>query len=139
MMADGVVCRAIHAIGRSAKLPVTSSRPSSTIMTKPTGKISAPTRGCPVWTVAPMARLVANPSRAPDRQPRISRSSGPSRALAAPACTMFATISAGFTLSMVVSGFRGLLKLEQRICQPLHLVAALQQNRRGAATMFADE
>ena len=38
-----------RASGTSAKLPVTSSRPSSTIMTRPTGNtISAPTSGWPV-------------------------------------------------------------------------------------------
>jgi hypothetical protein len=40
---------------------------------------------------------------------------------------------------MMVSGSRGSLEPEQPICQPLHLFAALQQIRREAATMFADE
>src|SRR5262249_24136267 len=39
-----------HGSGRSAKLPVTSSRLSNTMMISPTGKIRAPTRGCPVET-----------------------------------------------------------------------------------------
>ena len=38
--------RSSHGNGTSAKLPVTSSSPSSTMMTRPTGKISAPTSGC---------------------------------------------------------------------------------------------
>ena len=41
-----------RASGNSAKLPVTSSSPSSTIITRPTGNIIAPTSGCPVVTAA---------------------------------------------------------------------------------------
>ena len=36
--------------GSSAKLPVTSSSPRMTIITRPTGKMSAPTNGWPVVT-----------------------------------------------------------------------------------------
>src|SRR5689334_17628224 len=39
--------------GNTAKLPVTSSSPSSTIITKPTGNRIAPTSGCVVVTTAP--------------------------------------------------------------------------------------
>ncbi len=41
------------------KLPVTRSRPSSTMRMRPTGKISAPTSGWSVCTAPVMARLVA--------------------------------------------------------------------------------
>ena len=98
--AAGVAGRRITARGTRAKLPVTSSSPSSTIITKPTGKIRAPTMGWPVCTVAPIARLVAKPRSAPESAPRIRRSNGPSSDFAMPVRTMLATISAGFRLSM---------------------------------------
>ena len=48
-----------HGSGSRPKLPVTRSRPSSTMRMRPTGKISAPTSGWPVCTVPVKARLVA--------------------------------------------------------------------------------
>ena len=71
---DAVASPLIHGSGSSAKLPVISSRPSSTIMTRPTGKISAPTSGWPVVKAALKARLVATPRMAPDSMPLIRRS-----------------------------------------------------------------
>src|ERR1700733_4293440 len=65
--------RSSTASGTSAKLPVTSSSPSSTIITKPTGNTSAPTNGWPVVTAAPNARLGAAPGSAPERAPRMRR------------------------------------------------------------------
>ncbi len=49
--------RSSHGSGTSAKLPVTSSSPSSTMAIRPTGKISAPTSGTLVCTAPVKARL----------------------------------------------------------------------------------
>jgi hypothetical protein len=89
--------RSRYANGSSAKLPVINSSPRMTIITSPTGKISAPTRGCPVVTAAVKAKLVAVPSSAPARAPRISRSRGDSDSLVRLTSIMAFTTSAGFT------------------------------------------
>ena len=60
------------AAGSMAKLPVTSSRPKTTIMAKPSGKRTAPTTGGNPWAVAVKATVVAKPNRAPERKPRTS-------------------------------------------------------------------
>ncbi len=52
-----------RASGTTAKLPVTSSSPSSTIITRLTGKISAPTSGWPVVIAPVKASAVAAPSK----------------------------------------------------------------------------
>ena len=84
-----------NASGSNAKLPVPSSSPSRTIITNPTGKTSAPTSAMPVCPVAMKARLVAYPSSAPERNPRMSKSRAPSAPLTAPALTMALTTSTG--------------------------------------------
>ena len=89
--------RSRTASGSRAKLPVTSSSPSSTIITKPTGKTSAPTRPTWVCSEAVNASVVAKPSSAPERKPRIRRSLGASRALVAPACTICSSTASGLT------------------------------------------
>ena len=63
-----------QAKGTSEKLPVTSSRPRITIMTKPTGKTNAPTKLSPVWEVANSASVTEIANKAPDNAPRINRS-----------------------------------------------------------------
>src|SRR5262245_26946801 len=95
--------RSSSAWGSRAKLPVTSSSPSSTIMTNPTGKTSAPTSPTRVWSVAVKASVVAKPSRAPERKPRTIRSIGASRALTTPACTIRSSTASGFTYDIRVA------------------------------------
>jgi len=68
-----------------------------TIITSPTGKMSAPTNGWPVVTAALNAKLVAVPNSAPDSAPRIKRSRGDSDSLRRPTSIMVFTTSAGFT------------------------------------------
>src|SRR2546430_24630 len=65
----------IVAEGMRAKFPVTSSRPRTTIMAKPTGKRIAPTIGGKPWAVDAKAIAVAKPRSAPDEKPR-SKSRG---------------------------------------------------------------
>ena len=50
-------------------------------MTRPTGKMMAPTSGWPVEPAPLKAKLVAKPSSAPDIMPRMSRSTGASASL----------------------------------------------------------
>ncbi len=83
--------------GSSAKLPVTSSSPRMTIITRPTGKMRAPTNGWPVVTAAVKAKLVAVPNSAPESAPRIRRSRGDSESLVRLASIIAFTTSAGFT------------------------------------------
>jgi hypothetical protein len=89
--------RSSTAKGKSAKLPVTSSRPRMTMITRPTGKMRAPTSGCPVVTAPVKAKLVAVPSRAPESAPRMRRSRGDSDSLMRLASIIAFTTSAGFT------------------------------------------
>ena len=79
-----------------AKLPVTSSRPSRTIITRLTGKISAPTSGWPVVSAPLKASVVAAPSSAPEIAPRIMMSRGASANFFRLASTIEATTSEGF-------------------------------------------
>jgi hypothetical protein len=76
-------------------LPVTSSKPSKTIKTNPTGKIRAPTIGKVVCLLAVNARHVPNPSRAPERKPRIRKSETESDALLTAVLSMFLATSSG--------------------------------------------
>ncbi|MNP64386.1 hypothetical protein D3C76_1598760 [compost metagenome] len=69
---ENVVFRSRTASGMSAKLPVTNSSPSRMIITKPTGKISAPTIPSEVWAVAVKASVVAKAKIAPARNPLTS-------------------------------------------------------------------
>src|SRR5690625_7785006 len=62
-IADLVVSPRIFAIGIMAKDPVTSSRFSNRIITKPVGKIMAPTISSPVCVAAVKAKVVANPRK----------------------------------------------------------------------------
>src|SRR5262245_16558922 len=87
--------------GKRAKLPVTSSRPRSTIMTKPTGKTSAPTSPTLVCRDAVKARVVAKPRNAPERNPRSKRSRTGSWLFVTPALTICSTTASGFTYDMV--------------------------------------
>ena len=68
-----------------------------TMITRPTGKMSAPTSGWPVVTAPVKAKLVAVPSSAPDSAPRIRRSRGASASLVRLASIIAFTTSAGFT------------------------------------------
>ena len=88
-------CLSTPASVTTAKLPVTSSSPSNTIITKPTGNTRAPTSGT-VCPAAVSARLVAKPSSAPERNPRIKRSlTDNTLVLAFPEANMFLTTSIG--------------------------------------------
>ena len=95
--AEALASRLSHGSGTSAKLPVTSSSPSNTMLISPTGKISAPTNGVLVWTAPVKARLVATPRMAPDSMPRINRSRGAKASLRLPVSTIATATSAGFT------------------------------------------
>src|SRR5882724_5170281 len=88
------------ASGSSPKLPVTSSSPSSTIITKPTGNAIAPASDWPVETVALNERPVAAPSKAPEIAPRISRSRGLSASFLTLTSTIAATMSEDFAKSI---------------------------------------
>ena len=55
-----------HAIGRSAKLPVTSSMPNSTMLAKPKGNKSEPTKGSLVRMPQVRARITARPRIDPE-------------------------------------------------------------------------
>ena len=66
-------------------------------MTRPTGKISAPTSGCPVVKAALKARLVATPRMAPDSMPLIRRSGIDKASFRLPVSAMAFATSAGFT------------------------------------------
>src|SRR5205823_13940234 len=98
--AAAVVRPSRSARGTTAKLPVTSSSPSSTIMTKPTGKTRAPTRPTRVCSEAVNASVVANPSSAPDKNPRTSRSRTGSRLFCAPIWIIWSTTASGLTYAI---------------------------------------
>ena len=66
-------------------------------MTKPTGKTRAPTRPTRVCRDAVKASVVANPRRAPDKNPRTSRSCTGNRLFCAPIWTICSTTASGFT------------------------------------------
>ncbi len=95
--AEPVASPRSHGSGSSAKLPVINSRPSSTIMTRPTGNTRAPTNGCPVVNDALKARLVATPRMAPDSIPRMSRLGIDKVSFRLPVSTMALATSAGLT------------------------------------------
>jgi len=67
------------------------------MITSPTGKMMAPTSGCPVDSAPVKARLVATPRRPPESIPRMNRSAGGSASLRRPVSIMAAATSAGFT------------------------------------------
>ncbi len=67
------------------------------MLIRPTGKMSAPTRGTLVCTAPVKARLVATPSMAPDNMPRMRRSRGASASLRLPVSSIATATSAGFT------------------------------------------
>ena len=100
-IAPGDRLRASTASGRSAKLPVTSSRPRSTRITKPTGKHNAPTTGGAPWARMTITSDVAYPSSMPASTPRKTIWGGESRAFCRPACRAAAIVSAAVTKSFM--------------------------------------
>ena len=65
-VAPQVLLPAQVAIGSRAKLPVTSSMPNSTMLAKPKGNSSEPTKGALTVMPTVRARITARPRMAPE-------------------------------------------------------------------------